>query len=277
MSLSVNAGVPDEPVATGIARAFVTARAEARVLSNFPGPLPADLDDAYAVQEEVLRLTGRRLAGWKVAGIPPAFRTQYDAERLVGPIFADNVQEVPGGARATVKVHIGGFCAVEAEFVVRLVADVRRDADEAAIAKLARLHVGAEVASSPFAGINDLGPGSVISDHGNQSGAVVGPEVSPEMFGKWDQLVSRTFVNGTLAGEGSAARVAGGPFASAAFLVRQLASRGRQLKAGDIILTGMTTGIHAVSEGDVIRYEFPDIGDFTLDVAARGPKSVGRR
>lgn len=264
----------DVPVATAIARAFIDARAEARVLADFPGPLPADLDEAYAVQEDVLRLTGRRLAGWKVAGIPPAFRAQYDAERLVGPVFADDVQEVADSGRATVKVHIGGFCAVEAEFVVRLTEDAPGAADAAAIAKIATLHVGAEIASSPFAGINDLGPGSVISDHGNQSGAIIGPEIPAALFGQWDQLISRTFVNGELAGEGSAARVAGGPFASVAFLARQLASRGRRLKAGDVVLTGMTTGIHPVTEGDEVRYEFPGIGGFTLDVAARRRESA---
>lgn len=274
LSASANVRVPDEPVATAIARAFVTARADVRVLPDFPGPLPADLIEAYAVQDEVLRLTSHRVGGWKVAGIPAAFRAQYDAERLVGPIFADDVQDVPDGGRATVKVHIGGFCAVEAEFAVRLIEDVPQGADEAAIARIARLHVGAEIASSPFAGINDLGPGSVISDHGNQSGAILGPEIPAAMFGRWDELVSRAFVNGELAGEGSAAKVAGGPFASVAFLARQLASRGRRLRTGDVILTGMTTGIHPVTEGDEVRYEFPGIGGFFVDVAARRPESI---
>lgn len=274
LSAHANARVPDEAVATAIAQAFVAARTDARVLPEFPGPLPADLGEAYAVQEEVLRLTRHRVAGWKVAGIPPAFRAQYVAERLVGPIFADDVQEVADGGRATVKVHIGGFCAVEAEFAVRLLEDVPEGVDEAAVATIARLHVGAEIASSPFPGINDLGPGSVISDHGNQSGAIVGPEIPPAMFGRWDALVSRAFVNGELAGEGSAAKVAGGPFASVAFLARQLASRGRRLKAGDVVLTGMTTGIHPVTEGDEVRYEFPGIGGFFVDVTARRSEGV---
>jgi len=259
------------PDAKGTAEEFVAARREVRVLAEFPGPLPPDLDAAYAVQDEVLRITTRRLAGWKVAGIPPLFRAQYDADRLVGPVFADAVQEVAKGGHAIVEVHEGGFCAVEAEFVVRLLADPPgKDwltAED--IAAIATLHAGSEIASSPLATINDLGPGAVISDHGNNSGAIVGPAIPRGALGHWDGLVSHTYVNGELVGEGSAARVAGGPFAAAAFLAAQLATRGRQLREGDIILTGMTTGVHPVPVGAHARLEFEGVGSFTLDVVAR--------
>ncbi|MDF2995919.1 MAG: fumarylacetoacetate hydrolase [Xanthobacteraceae bacterium] len=262
--------MPHWPDAKGTAEEFIAARREVRVLDAFPGPLPATLDDAYAVQEEVLRLTARRLAGWKVAGIPQGFRAQYDAERLVGPVFADAVQEVAKGGHATVEVHEGGFCAVEAEFVVRLLADPPEGALSADdIAAIATLHAGSEIASSPLATINDLGPGAVISDHGNNSGAIVGPAIPRSAFDHWKALASRTYVNGELVGEGSAARVVGGPFAGAAFLAAQLATRGRRLKEGDIILTGMTTGVHPVPVGAHARFEFEGIGSFTLDVAAR--------
>ncbi|HSI41593.1 MAG TPA: fumarylacetoacetate hydrolase family protein [Xanthobacteraceae bacterium] len=260
--------------ANDIAEALVAARREARPLAAFPGPLPATLEEAYAVQEAVLKLSPRRIAGWKVAGMAPAFRAQYDAERLVGPVFADAIQTVADGGAATVAVYQGGFCAVEAEFVVRLTAAPRASgaafsADD--IAAVATLHAGSEIASSPLADINDLGPGAVISDHGNNSGAIVGPEIARTGFGQWAELASRTVVDGELAGEGSAARVAGGPFVSVAFLANQLAARGRSLQAGDIVLTGMTTGIHPVAVGAQVRFEFTGTGGFALAVAAHSP------
>ncbi|MCJ8142526.1 fumarylacetoacetate hydrolase family protein [Ancylobacter sp. A5.8] len=252
---------------------MVAARAETRVLPDFPGVLPADLASAYAVQDDVLRLTPRRLAGWKVAGISPAFRAQYDAERLVGPVFADVVQQVPDGGEALVAVHVGGFCAVEAEFVVRLLADLPADLfDPVTLARYCALHVGSEVASSPLPTINDLGPGAVIADHGNNAGAILGPEIVAVPHGRWESLVSRCFIDGDLAGEGHAGRVAGGPFAAVAFLARQLASRGRGLRAGDIVLTGMTTGIHAVTAGSRAHFDFPGVGGFDLSVTARLPE-----
>lgn len=252
------------------AEEFVAARREARALAGFPGVLPDSLSAAYAVQEEVLRLTPRRLAGWKVAGIPPAFRERYDAPRLVGPVFADAVQQVEDGGSVEVLVYRGGFAAIEAEFVVRLTADAPEGLVAAAeIPGLATLHAGSEIASSPLASINDLGPGAVISDHGNNAGAIIGPAIPPLADGDWERLMSRTLIGGECVGEGSAARVAGGPYESVAFLIAQLASRGRRLKAGDIVLTGMTTGVHDVRIGDEARIEFPGVGGFGLRVKAR--------
>ncbi|MDF2621048.1 MAG: fumarylacetoacetate hydrolase [Xanthobacteraceae bacterium] len=259
----------------GTAEQFIAARREARPLAAFPGLLPPDLASAYAVQEEVLRLTPRRLAGWKVAGIPQFFRDRYDAPRLVGPVFADVVCRVADGADADVFVHEGGFAAVEAEFVVRLLADAPKGPVAAAdIPAFTSLHAGAEIASSPLASINDLGPGAVIADHGNNAGALVGPAIPPEAQGDWEHLASRTFVEGKLVGEGSAARVAGGPYESVAFLIAQLATRGRMLKAGDVVLTGMTTGVHDVRIGGEARIEFPGIGGFGIRVHARSPERV---
>lgn len=257
----------------GTAEQFIAARREARTLARFPGTLPESLAAAYAVQEEVLRLTPRRLAGWKVAGIAPAFRARYDAPRLAGPIFADVVQQVADGGIADVFVYQGGFAAIEAEFVVRLLADAPHGPVAAAdIPAFTTLHAGSEIASSPLASINDLGPGAVIADHGNNAGALIGPAIPSEALGDWERLASRTSIAGRLVGEGSAARVAGGPYESVAFLIAELASRGRSLKAGDIVLTGMTTGVHDVRIGEEARIDFPGIGGFGIRVHARLPE-----
>ena len=56
-------------------------------------------------------------------------------------------------------------------------------------------------------------------------------------------------VDGAVVGEGNAAKVAGSPIAALQFLAQNLAARGRTLKAGDVVLTGMTTGIHEVVPG----------------------------
>ena len=75
-----------------IARSFVEARLEARALDGFPGVLPRDLPAAYAVQDAAIALWPDTLAGWKVGGIPPAWRERYGEERLVGPIFRGAVR-----------------------------------------------------------------------------------------------------------------------------------------------------------------------------------------
>ena len=71
--------------------------------------------------------------------------------------------------------------AVEAEFVFRIGADAPADktdytAQEAADLVEALL-VGVELAGSPLPLINVLGPPIVVSDFGNNTGLILGPEV----------------------------------------------------------------------------------------------------
>jgi 2-keto-4-pentenoate hydratase len=243
-----------------IAIAFTEARRNARPLAAFPGVVPASLAHAYAVQDAAIARWPDRIAGWKVAGVAPEFRDRLGASRIAGPAFAASVFRLTGPHRPSFPVFSGGFAAVEAEFIFRLGADLEpgdaADMDRLADA-VAAMHAGAEIASSPFAGINELGPASVVCDFGNNNGLILGPEIAGWRQAALESLTSRTLVNGVVAGEGSAARVAGGPLAALAFLVASLGARGRALSAGDLVSTGMTTGIHPVVAGDVVRFEFP--------------------
>jgi len=257
------------------AKQFVSARHEGRALSDFPGTLPGSVEEAYAVQDEVLRLTTRLIGGWKVAMIPPAFRDRYRAERLVGPVFIDAIQTVADGGTVEALVFEGGFAAVEAEFVVQVTGEPPVDPQDwlGNVSAFATLHIGSEIASSPLATINQLGPGAVISDHGNNAGAIIGPQIAADLQRDWDRLPSVALVEGARVGEGSAASVPGGPYAAVAFLARQLAGRGRHLAKGDIILTGMTTGVHDVLPGQSARLEFAGVGNFDIRFATCQPRS----
>jgi 2-keto-4-pentenoate hydratase len=81
-------------------------------------------------------------------------------------------------------------------------------------------------------------------------------------------------INGTIAGEGSAANVMGGPIAALRFLAEHLLTRGRHLRAGDVVLTGMTTGIHQVVPGDRGRIEFSGAAGCDIEVVAARPTGL---
>lgn len=263
-----------------IAQAFVAARREARPLDRFPGRRPARLADAVRVQERALALGGRRLAGWKVAMIRADLRDALGSERLAGPIFADAVHDLPEGGCAEVSVFDGGFAALEAEFVARFARDLApgpEGFDEATIlAALAGIHAGAEVASSPLAVLNELGPTAVVCDHGNNAGVVVGPELPGWREPSFVATPSRMWIEGVVAGEGTAGAVPGGPLASLIWLAEHLATRGRGLRAGDVVATGMTTGIHVVRPGTRGRIEFGGVAPCDIVVTAFGrPEEAG--
>ena len=260
-----------------IATSFLAARRGARVLHSFPGRLPETLSDGYRVQERTSALDGRPIIGWKVAMIRPDLRAALGSDRICGPIFAGPVHHLPFGGAATVGIHAGGFAAIEAEFAAVFAQDLEPGIDgfttEAIADALSGLHAGAEIASSPLPTLNDIGPLAVICDQGNNSGGVVGPELARWRTAAPASLTSKVFIDGGIVGEGSAAAVPGGPLGALQFLAEHLAGRGRRLKAGDIVLTGMTTGAHNVVPGSTGRIQFSGVADCDLQVIAFGPVS----
>lgn len=246
-----------------IAAAFRQARQAAKALYAYPADdVPASLDDAYAIQEIAIQAWDDQVAGWKVAAVQPAFREKYPAERLAGPVFSRTVRQ-GGETAADVPVIESGYAAVEAEFAIRLaraVPPLPADADPASLLPYVEgVYAAFEIAASPLATLSALGPGAVISDFGNNSGLVLGPRLPMTVLTEPSSATVVTEINGVKVGEGSAARVPGGPLAAVLFLARQLATRGRSLKQGDWISTGASTGIHPVQPGDTARAVFNQV------------------
>jgi 2-keto-4-pentenoate hydratase len=250
----------------------VGARRGAEVLDAFPCRLPETLADAYRVQERTIALVGRRVIGWKVAMIRPDLRAALGADRICGPIFEGLVHVLPEGGETEVAVHAHGFAALEAEFVARFATDLVAGPDgfaaERITAALAAVHAGSEIASSPLASLNEIGPIAVVCDRGNNAGAVVGPELPGWRTAPLDALTSKMLIDGVVVGEGSAASVPGGPIGAVKYLAEHLASRGRRLRQGDVVLTGMTTGIHVVVPGSCGEIAFGGVPSCRMRVAA---------
>ena len=260
-----------------IAAAFSQARAAARPLAEFPGRLPATLADSVAVQERALEMTRESVVGWKVAMVPAPLRVPLGQERLAGPVDARTVHTLPHGGSVEVTVYDGGFAALEAEFVAVFAADVLPGPDgftEEGVRKALRsLHAGVEVASSPLPTLNAIGPLAVVCDHGNNAGVIVGPEIAGWRDLPDATLTSRMIIDGEIVGEGTAASVPGGPIGAIVWLAEHLAGRGRSLRAGDLVSTGMTTGVHDVRPGSSGRIEFFGAAPCDIRVVAAAPKT----
>lgn len=239
-----------------IARAFVDARRMARMLPAFPGAVPPDLATAYRVQDRAMGMATGTVAGWKVGRITPPVE---GVDRLAGPIFADTIvaETDPPTAMA---IYADGFGAAEAEFLLRIGAtpDPTRThyAIKDAIALIDAVHVGIEIASSPFPGINAHGPMVTISDHGNNNGLVVGaaiPDWRDADLNAWPVTLA---VNGAIVGAATAATMLDGPIGAARFLFEHAAARGIALRRGQWISTGAVTGVHPVAPGDRVEARF---------------------
>lgn len=246
-----------------IASRFVDARRTATALPDYPGVIPDDLTDAYAVQDAAIAMSAGEIVGWKVGRINPPLG---DVDRLAGPIFA-SVPAPHGATPVAMPVFDGGFAAAEAEYLLRIGTapdPVKRHYTLAeATALIDAVHIGIEIASSPFEGINDHGAGVTISDFGNNNGLVIGPAI-----GAWRTIdlldwPVELLINDTLIGAGMAATMLDGPFGAARFLFELMAERGIALKRGQWISSGAVTGVHRVAIGDYVEARF----DARLSVA----------
>lgn len=259
---------------TAIANAFVTARRQAVALPDYPGPIPQTLDEAYAIQAAAMDLVDAAVGGWKVGRIQPPLSDHYGADRLAGPIFAPTITLVDGSSDGYIFPQ--GFGAAEAEFLLRIgrtpdPAKAHYSLEEAAD-HIDAVHIGLEIASSPFGAINDLGPAVTISDFGNNNGLLIGPPIADWhslAFAK--QQVSLT-IDGVMAGNGQAASFPDGPIGSVRFLLENLAARHILLQAGSWISTGAVTGVHKVGVGQQVMADFGPLGSVRCRIQPQQPE-----
>ncbi|MBB5519383.1 2-keto-4-pentenoate hydratase [Amphiplicatus metriothermophilus] len=263
-----------------IAGAFVGARLEAAPLSAYPGDQPGTLDEAYAIQDRAIRLWPDEIAGWKVGRVPEPFASALGCDRLAGPIFKQRLW--PATAQPTAaQAFEGGFAAVEGEFVLILAADAPAGKtswtiDEAR-ALVDSVRAGAEIASSPFAGINDLGPLVTISDFGNNNGLLLGPEIPDWRAFNLADWRCEVFIDRESVGENAAAAIPGGPLESLRFMLENAARRGLPLKKGAAVSTGAVTGVHRIAVGQTAVLRFAGLDDLTLRIEAAAPDERQRR
>lgn len=251
---------------------FVQARLAGRSLASYPGTVPPDLATAYRIQARSISAWPDKPCGWKVARIGPQWQVQYPEERLIGPVFPPNVHVVGAGDVVVCPIIEGGFAAIEAEIGVYVGKDApaaRIDwtADEAA-GFVDKVCIGVEVASSPLATLNDLGPGAVISDFGNNWGVIAGAEI-PDWRTRTQDLAVETFIGGKSVGRGNIA-IPATPLAALAFALNKAAQQGLPLRKGDYISTGMITGVHDIRVGEESRLSFGEYGEIRCRMIRAG-------
>ncbi len=251
-----------------ISRRLVAARMAAEALPDFPGALPDSLDEAYAIQEASIARWGDTVAGWKIGMIPADDRLRVGDERLAGPIFKSSIVRIESGATRTMPIYEGGFAAVEAEFVLELGCAIHPSGTEYSDADLielvSSLYVGVEIASSPMAAINQLGPTCVVSDFGNNAGLLLGPAVADWKSRDLDSMTAKVMIDGDVVGDATANAIPGGPLAALRFLLGFAAARSIELPEGTFISTGAATGIHDVSVSSAARVDFGSFGWFNV-------------
>jgi 2-keto-4-pentenoate hydratase len=267
-------GMSSNEQARTIAGAFVSARREMRALAEYPGEAPSDLAAAYAIQDLAIGLDGRTVAGWKVGRINVPEDTRLGADRLTGPIFTDSVVTVAAAEAPEMPVFARGFAAAEAEFLLHVAPgwDGVVPADDEATRKvLDAVHIGIEVASSPYPGINADGPPVTVSDFGNNAGMVIGPVLEGWETATFEAITVRFEIDGQEIASATTATMLDGPLGAVRFLLANLASRGIDCSGGTWVSTGAVTGVHPVVPGQKVLAHFEGHGSIGCKIAAAVP------
>lgn len=267
----------DDSEVQKIAARFVAARLSSTPLDGFPGEVPPDLETAYRCQDAAIKLWPDDIGGWKVGRIPPALEERFRSDRLAGPIFRPTIHDTDSSRQLEIPVFAGGFAAIEAEFVIVVDRDAPQDklewTREEADELIRDLRIGLEMASSPLSIINDLGPAAIVSDFGNNAALIVGPSIADWRSRTLESLSCEAFIEDKTVGKGGAFNLTGGPVRSMQFILELTARRGRPLRAGDVVATGQTTGIHDIKVGQAARIAFGNDGDIyckAIEAAAKG-------
>jgi len=234
------------------------------------------LGEAYQLQQEIVRLSGKRQLGWKVGSTSAAAQTKLGTKEPGAGALIEGFCYQSG---ATVPISSAHHVCVEGEFAFIVGRDMvfsnPPELDEIAD-HIDAMIPGLEVVGSRYeSGLDGSGRELVTAD-GGANIAFVGGE--PQRNWSIDELPHQSVVqfrNGEQVATGNGADALGHPLNVIRWLIEHCAANDVTLKKGEIITTGTCTGLVAVSAGDVVVTEFSGLGQvaatFTPLQSSGGP------
>jgi len=232
---------------------------------------PADIDEAYLVQAQVYQLMQdyagfSGFAGHKVALTSPAIQEMCGVdEPAYGSILTEYVHANDH------KADLKDFIRMGIEFEVA--AEIGEDVPDHIEHTLETVKPYVSAVMPAFEMIDDrdadyahLDAISLLADRCWCSGIVLGSRNE-----NWQQidignLTSEVEWNGIADEKGYTGDALGHPLNSVAFVANHLAARGKQLKAGEIIMTGSALKTRFPKSGDQATYRIEGLGEVNMRV-----------
>lgn len=246
-----------ETEARSLARLLHDARLERRELAPLTqSHAGLDLEAAYQVQrlgERLREAEGERLIGFKMGLTSRAKREQMNLASPVYGYLTGPMQVADGGA---FEVAGGIHPKIEPELVFRMGRELSgKVSREEALAAVAEVGAAMEILDSRFVGFKYFSLPDVVADNCSSSHFVMASELRPLGALALDALRMRMSVDGRVAQEARSSAISGHPGESIVQLVEMLASHGRALPAGAVVLAGAATVAEALSPGQRIQLE----------------------
>lgn len=241
-----------------------SARRNGTAIAEWPGEIPATLDDAYAMQLSTIAAWNDSIIGLKVGRITGSLADETGVDRFLGPIFAATLQFSVHGPDAAFPLVVGGSSALECELVAVLGERLPPAGEPLSPAVLEAAvgdwHVGIEVAGCPVSGVERFGALGSIACFGNNTGLVLGAKIADWRSRDLDMIGCTARIDGEVVGQGNAGRLPGGVWTALHFALSEARARGLPLTPGMLISTGAVTGMHPMAEGCRAEADFGEFG-----------------
>lgn len=242
------------------ALALESALRERRPVAGL-GPHKLTMTDAYAVQEQWVRIGGREIAGYKIGAASKASQKLVGAdEPFLGRLFADTCIASPA------KVGMRDYFApgVEAEFAFHMAADLppRRTpfSVEEVAAAVRSVSPIIEICDNRFANWRAVSVEEIVADNAFHGALVIGPEIPGWRAADLAHCEARISIDGIEVGRGASAPVLGDPLTGLAWVANKLRERNQGLKARDTIAIGTWTGLHFITRPCQVVADYGTLG-----------------
>jgi 2-keto-4-pentenoate hydratase len=242
-----------------------TRRSRARLRALPPDIAPRSEAEGYQVQRALHDLllpeTGA-LIGYKIGCTSQVMQDYLNIPHPCGGgVFARGVHDSGAELAASDYVRVG----VECEIAVKLARDLS-PSEEPFTAEWVGESVEAyypaiEIVDDRYVKWETMGAPTLVADDFFAAGCVLGEAVSRSSAPDLLEVAGRAIINGSEVGRGTGADVLGHPHNALAWLANHLASEGRGLHAGQIVLTGSLVKTVWLSAGDHVRMELKGLGD----------------
>ncbi|WP_329054522.1 fumarylacetoacetate hydrolase family protein [Amycolatopsis sp. NBC_01488] len=222
-----------------------------------------DVDTAYAIQDEALRL--RRARGETLVGLKLGLTSRAKQQRMGidSPLLAwlTDAMVLPAGVPVPPLIHP----RAEPELVFVLGARLAGPGVTAATALAAvdRVYGGIEVIDSRYTDYRFTLP-DAVADNGSSAYFGVGPVGLPPSALDLSLEAALLEVDGQIVDTATGAAVQGHPAEALALAANALAARGLALEPGWLVLTGGMTDAVPLRPGSRVAAHFSHLGSITL-------------
>jgi 2-keto-4-pentenoate hydratase len=233
-----------------------------------PDLTPQDLNEAYEIQLAVALLGPMPNGGFKLGLTNEAAQRAADTfAPIVGRLGSLDIRR----SRARVELPEHHLRIVEAEVIFELGTDLSAAhgpfSEQRVRASLSRAFAGIELCNTRFDTSIEPSLPCLVADNSNADLIVVGEALTEEDVDSLSNLSVTLQCRGKPDIKGSTQKVLGNPLRAVTWLANWLASRGENLRRGQLICSGSCTGMNEAAADDIVVATFGSGAQVCVELA----------